>query len=92
MHRSIHRDQTIYVRPNAALHTPSLTIVIQQGKDADDFNPDRFIDGGGKLRPPVPDTRDGTSSCCCTLPTLIFPSSSPSIEGEGSLKIGRYRA
>jgi len=30
-----------------------------QGPDADDFNPDRFIDDNGELLPPVADTRDG---------------------------------
>ena len=32
---------------------------LTQGDDADDFNPDRFIDKGGRLSAAIPDTKDG---------------------------------
>jgi len=38
-----------------------LTRPIPQGADADDFNPDRFIDADGNLILALPDTKDGAS-------------------------------
>ena len=35
--------------------------VVLQGADADDFNPDRFIDADGQVTPAMADTKDGTS-------------------------------
>ena len=32
---------------------------ISQGADADDFNPDRFIDPDGQVTPALADTKDG---------------------------------
>ena len=34
---------------------------ILQGEDADEFNPDRFIDEHGQLSPALVDTKDGAS-------------------------------
>jgi len=34
---------------------------VSQGADADDFNPDRFIDAG-QVTPALADTKDGASS------------------------------
>jgi hypothetical protein len=39
----------------------SISSYIIQGEDAEDFNPDRFIDENGQLIPPISDTRDGMS-------------------------------
>jgi hypothetical protein len=39
----------------------SLTL---QGPDANDFNPDRFIDEHGELLPALVDTKDGMLSNC----------------------------
>jgi hypothetical protein len=41
-----------------------------QGDDADDFNPDRFIDGNGQLSPALADTKDG-KGCFSMILTLI---------------------
>ena len=61
LHRSLNRDRTVYVCPILAIFCfpfcPSH--VSNQGPDADDFNPDRFIGENGELLPPVADTRDG---------------------------------
>ena len=32
---------------------------VSQGADADDFNPDRFIDADGQVTPAIADTKDG---------------------------------
>ena len=32
---------------------------VSQGADADDFNPDRFIDADGQVMPAIADTKDG---------------------------------
>ena len=38
-----------------------LTSTVSQGADADDFNPDRFIDADGGVTPALADTKDGVS-------------------------------
>ena len=38
-----------------------LTYAAPQGADADDFNPDRFIDADGQVIPAIADTKDGAS-------------------------------
>lgn len=42
--------------------TEHLLTVFSQGADADDFNPDRFIDANGQVTPAIADTKDGASS------------------------------
>lgn len=59
-HRSLNRDRTVYVCPVLTIFCfPLCPLHATQGPDADDFNPDRFIDDNGELLPPVADTRDG---------------------------------
>ena len=38
-----------------------LTSAVSQGADADEFNPDRFIDADGEVTPALADTKDGAS-------------------------------
>jgi len=55
----MNREKTIYVR--RAFHVGHLTLTVSQGADADDFNPDRFIDTDGQVIPAIAATKDGAS-------------------------------
>lgn len=57
-YRSLNRDKTIYV---SRIHpmAPCINKLAIQGDDADAFNPDRFMDEKGQLRPALRDTKDG---------------------------------
>jgi len=59
--RCMNREQTVYVRTVFSERHP-LTSTVFQGADADDFNPDRFIDADGQVTPALADTKDGASS------------------------------
>ena len=57
----MNREQMVYVRSVVARPTKRhpLTFAVSQGADADDFNPDRFMDENGQVTPPLADTKDG---------------------------------
>jgi len=57
----MNREQTVFVR-NVFATKHLLTFAFSQGADADDFNPDRFIDADGQVTPALADTKDGVSS------------------------------
>jgi len=56
----MNREQTVYVR-GVFFGGHPLTSAVPQGTDADDFNPDRFIDADGEVTPALADTKDGAS-------------------------------
>jgi hypothetical protein len=59
--RAMNRDRSVYVRCSSVTVGLPFSFHHMQGEDADDFNPDRFIDENGQLAPPIDDTRDGVS-------------------------------
>jgi len=58
--RCVGREQTVFVR-NAFPTGDLLVFALSQGADADDFNPDRFIDANGQVTPALADTKVGTA-------------------------------
>ena len=70
----MNRDQTVYVRSVFSEGHP-LTYAVSQGADADDFNPDRFIDADGEVTPALADTKDGASCFDKIHPFLDSPAS-----------------
>ena len=58
--RSMNRDQAVYVR-SVFSQGHLLTSINSQGANADDFNPDRFINADGQMTPALADTKDGSS-------------------------------
>ena len=60
--RCMNREQMVYVcRVVYVLCWHLLMSAIPQGADADDFNPDRFIDADGHVTRVTADTNDGAS-------------------------------
>ena len=60
--RYMNREKAVYVRRVfCVLQGHLLTSAALQGADADDFNPDRFIDADGQVTPAIADTKDGAS-------------------------------
>jgi len=65
--RSMNLEKAVYVC--RAFHLGHLTLTVSQGADADDFNPDRFIDPDGQVTPAIADTKDGAS---VTWPNILM--------------------
>ena len=57
--RSLNRDRAAYVCWWFPLSTARTDSGRYQGEDANDFNPDRFIDERGQLSAALADTRNG---------------------------------
>ena len=55
----MNREQAVYV--HRGFHVGDLTLTVSQGADADDFNPDRFIDADEQVTPASADMKDGAS-------------------------------
>jgi hypothetical protein len=57
----MNRDQSFYVSGfGSQVLIGHCSWRAMQGGDADDFNPDRFIDDVGQLVPAIADTKDGS--------------------------------
>ena len=58
----MNRERTVYVcHVFYILLRTSPDSAVLQGADADNFNPDCFIDADGQVTPAMADTKDGTS-------------------------------
>lgn len=62
--RLMNRDQNIYVCCVLFCSFAYCHSLTRQGPDANDFNPDRFIDEHGELLPALMDTKDGMLLNC----------------------------